>query len=236
LDIDDYMEMVGRVSTVSGPAPRRKYDNSRRRADALARQRSIIEAATVLFVEQGFGATTIDQIAAAADVSAQTIYATYGSKAAVLFRAIDVAVLGDFDETPLMQRAPVLAEMSGDQHRLHFAAAVHFVRAMHDRVAALMRVMEQAASTDPSLAELRTTLLHRIRAGCVQWIAQLGPTALRPGLSEDQAADVMFTVQAPYLYSMFTVDLGWSPDRYEDWLAHAMPHLLLRPELLTATS
>ena len=42
----------------------------------------------------------------------------------------------------------------------------------------------------------------------------------------------MVTLQAPYLYSMFTVDLGWSPDRYEEWLAHAMPHLLLRPELM----
>jgi AcrR family transcriptional regulator len=220
------------VSTTSRPAPRRKYDNSRRRADAAARQRSIIEAATALFVEQGFGATSIDQIAAAADVSPQTIYATYGSKAAVLSRAIDVAVVGDFDETPLMQRAPALSETSGEQHLLHFATAARFVRAMHDRVAPLMRVMEQAVSTDAGLGELRTRLLHRIRESCALWIAQLGPTALRPGLSEDQATDVMFTVQAPYLYSMYTVDLGWSPDRYEEWLAHAMPRLLLRPELL----
>ncbi|HEX2286870.1 MAG TPA: helix-turn-helix domain-containing protein, partial [Mycobacterium sp.] len=109
------------VSTAPEHRPRRKYDNSRRRADAEARQRSIIEAATALFVEQGFGATTIDQIAAAADVSPQTIYATYGSKAAVLFRAIEVAVAGDYDEAPLMQRAPVLAEMS--EHRSQFAAA-----------------------------------------------------------------------------------------------------------------
>jgi AcrR family transcriptional regulator len=232
LDIDDFKEMVGAMSTASRPRPRRKYDNSRRRADAEARQRSIIEAATALFVEQGYGATTIDQIAAAADVSPQTIYATYGSKGAVLFRAIDVAVAGDYDETPLMQRAPVLAEMPGDQHRPHFATAAQFVRAMHDRVAPLMRVMEQAASTDPSLAESRTSLLHQIRAGCATWIAQLGPRSLRPGLSEDQAIDVMFTVQAPYLYSMFTVDLGWSADQYEDWLAHALPRLLLRQELL----
>jgi hypothetical protein len=100
-------------------------------------------------------------------------------------------------------------------------------------VAPLIRVMEQAASTDPGLEQLRTRLVRQIRADCAVWIAQLGPTALRPGLSEAQAADVMVTVQAPYLYSMFTVDLGWSPDRYEEWLAHAMAHLLLRPELLT---
>ncbi|HEX2284449.1 MAG TPA: TetR/AcrR family transcriptional regulator, partial [Mycobacterium sp.] len=114
-----------------------------------------------------------------------------------------------------------------------FAAAAHFVRQMHDRVAPLMRVMEQVETTDPDLAALRTKLLQQIRAGCAFWIAQIGPTALRPGLSEDEATDVMFTVQAPHLYSMFTVELGWTADRYENWLAHAIPRLLLRLELLT---
>lgn len=218
------------MSTASGSKARRKYDNSRRRADAEARQRSIIEAATALFVEQGFGATSIDQIAVAADVSAQTIYKTYGSKAAVLFRAIEFAVAGDFDEIPMTER--VLAEIAVYQGRPQFAAAAHFVRAMHDRVAALMRVMEQAASADPSLAELRTGLLHQIRAALATWVAQLDSKTLRPGLSKEEATDVLFTVQSPYLYSMFTVDLGWSADRYEEWLAHALPRLLLRPDLL----
>jgi AcrR family transcriptional regulator len=219
------------VSTASGAKPRRRYDNSRRRADAEARQRNIIEAATELFVEQGFAATTIDQIADAADVSAQTIYSTYGSKAAVLFRAIEVAVLGDYDETPLIQRAPALAEMA--DHHARFAVTAQFVRTMHDRVAPLMQVMEQVAPTDPNLLELRTRLFAQIREGCAFWISQLGSTALRPGLSEEQATDVMFTVQAPWLYSVFTIEMGWTPDQYETWLAHALPHLLLRPELLT---
>ncbi|MGB8505622.1 TetR/AcrR family transcriptional regulator, partial [Mycobacterium sp.] len=79
------------MSTTRRADSRRTYDNSRRRADAEGRQRRIVDAATALFVEQGFGGTSIDQIAAAADVSPQTVYATYGSKAAVLSRAIDVA-------------------------------------------------------------------------------------------------------------------------------------------------
>jgi AcrR family transcriptional regulator len=222
------MEMAGSMSTAS--RSRRTYDNSRRRADAEARQRSIIEAATALFVERGFGTTTIDQIAAAAKVSSQTIYSTYGSKAAVLFRAIDVAVVGDYDETPLLERVPMVAEFDGN-HRAFFAAAAAFVRAMHDRVAPLMRVMEQAVSVDPGLEEMRTRLLGQVRAGCSAVIAQLGPESLRPGLSEDQATDILFTVQAPYLYSMYTVDLGWSADRYQDWLADAVPRLLLRNEM-----
>lgn len=212
--------------------PRRSYDNSRRQADAEARQRRIVAAATTLFVGQGFGATSIDQIAAAADVSPQTVYATYGSKAGVLSRAIDVAVLGDFEAASVTDRMPVLAEMSSKQHRLHFAAAARFVRELHERVAPLMRVMEQAAATDPGLDELRMRLTREIRADCAVWIAQLG-RALRPGMTKARAADVMVTIQSPYIYSMLTVDLGWSPVQYERWLAHAMPHMLLRPEFLS---
>jgi AcrR family transcriptional regulator len=212
--------------------PRRRYDNSRRLSDAEARQRRIVEAATVLFVEQGFGGTSIDQIAAAADVSPQTVYATYGSKAGVLSRAIDVAVLGHFEDKPLVDRVPVLAEPPGSEHRLHFATAARFVRALHERVAPLMRVLEQSASTDPALQELRARLFREIRADSAVWIAQLG-TALRPGLTKARAADVMVTVQCPYIFSTLTVDLGWTPSQYERWLAHALPHLLLRPELLS---
>lgn len=212
--------------------PRRRYDNSRRRADAEMRQRRIVDAATTLFVDQGFAGTSIDQIAAAADVSPQTVYATYGSKAAVLSRAIDVAIVGDYGAVPLADRMPVLAEVSNEQHRIYFAAAARFVRVLHERVAPLMRVMEQAAVTDPGLEELRLRLIREIRADTALWITQLG-SALRPGLTKAHAADVMVTVQSPYVYSTLTVDLGWSPAQYEQWLAHAMPGLLLRPELLS---
>lgn len=220
------------MSTTSRKAPRRRYDNSRRLSDAEARQRRTVEAATALFVEHGFGGTSIDQIAAAANVSPQTIYATYGSKAGLLSRAIDVAVLGDFEDRPLVDRIPVLAELPGSEHRLHFATAAQFVRALHERVAALMRVLEQSASNDPALEELRARLIREIRADCEVWVAQLGP-ALRPGLTKSRAADVMVTIQSPWIYSMFTVDLGWTPDQYEEWLAHALPRLLLRPQFLS---
>jgi hypothetical protein len=93
--------------------------------------------------------------------------------------------------------------------------------------------MEGAASADPSLEERRTDLLRQIRSAVSVWISQIGSEALRPGLSEDQATDVAFTVQAPHLYSIYTDDLGWTPDQYEEWLGHALPRLLLRPELLT---
>ena len=193
------------------------------------RQRRIVEAATALFVQQGFAGTSIDQIAAAADVSSQTVYGSYRSKAMVLSRAIDVAVAGDFEAVPLADRMPVVADTSSAQHRTHFAAVAHYVRMMHERVAPLMRVLEQAAGTDSGLEELRLRIIREVRAHGAIWVTQLGP-ALRPDLTHSEAADVLVTVQSPYVYSTLTVDLGWSRDRYEQWLAEAIPQLVLRTE------
>jgi len=95
-------------------------------------------------------------------------------------------------------------------------------------VAPLIRVMEQAAATDPSLGELRSSLIDRLRDDCRRWIAELGPKALRKGLTETEAADVMAVTGSPYVYTYFTIDAGWSPQQYERWLADAFPQLLLR--------
>jgi AcrR family transcriptional regulator len=213
--------------------PRRNYDNRRRRADAQARQRKIVEAATTLFVEHGFGATSIDHIAAAADVSSPTIYATYGSKAAVLEAAIEIALFGGEDEIPLLDQAPSLAGISAGNATARFAAYAKFFRTLNERVAPLARVMEQAASSDPAIKETRSRMGASMRANCNQWIKQLGPKALRSGLLPTHAADVMGTIIGPYTYSLLTVDGALTPDDYERWLAHALPHLLLKPNLLS---
>ena len=219
------------VSTTS-PGPRRKYDSSRRRADAEARQRRVIEAAGDLFVKQGFGATSVDQIAAAARVSAPTIYATFGSKAGVLARAIDVAVVGDYDDVPALDRVLRLVGEAGPQEPAQFAAIARFIHTINKRVAPLIRVMEQATSTDPALPALRTSLIRALRSDCAAVIEKYWRTALRRDLAEQEAADVMATMMLPQTYSMLTVDMGWPPDRYQEWLAQALPQLLLRPERL----
>ncbi|OBF21552.1 TetR/AcrR family transcriptional regulator [Mycobacterium sp. ACS4331] len=212
----------------------RRYDNSRRRADAEARQRRIVEAATSLFLEHGFGATSIDQVATAAEVSAPTIYATFGNKAGLLARVIDIAVVGDYRDIPVVDRILAVIEGAGAGEVEQLVAVAQFIRTLNERVAPLIRVMEQAASTDPALQELRTRLIGGIRSDCAVAVAKAWRTALRPELPEDEAADVLATMVSPEVYSMLTADSGWSSERYEQWLAHALPALLLRPDLCGA--
>jgi len=214
------MERRGEVSRDSDS--RRKYDSTRRQADAEARHRRIIDEAVKLFLDSGFVGTSIGQIADAAGVSPQTIYATFGSKAGVLGRAIDVATVGDYADMPIFDRFP------GMKTEADLVAYAGFVASINERVAPLIRVMEQAAATDPSLGELRSSLIDRLRDDCRRWVAELGPKALRKGLTEAEAADVMAVTGSPYVYTYFTIDAGWSPQQYERWLADAFPQLLLR--------
>lgn len=229
----DYMESG--IAMSRDPDERRRYDSTRRQADADARHRRIVAEATELFLSQGFGATSIGQIASAAGVSPQTIYATYGSKAGVLSKAIDVAVVGDWDEaTKLIDRLPAFETVQDAAGTAQFVEHAAVIRALNERVAPLIRVMEHSASSDPALEELRGHLVAAIQNDCLQWIGQLGPDALRQGLLPRQAATVMAMTESPSVYSMFTADAGWTADEYESWLAHALPQLLLRPDLLSS--
>jgi AcrR family transcriptional regulator len=226
----DYMESGIAVSR--DPDERRRYDGTRRQADAETRHRRVVAEATTLFLSQGFGATSIGQIASAAGVSPQTIYATYGSKAGVLARAIDVALVGDWEEAAMIDRVPAFDDVRDAPVAARFVEHAGIIRVLNERVAPLIRVMEQAASGDPALEELRVRLIEAIQDDCRQWIGQLGPDAVRSGLSPQHAATVMAMIESPYVYSTFTSDGGWTPEEYEKWLAHALPQLLLRPDLL----
>ena len=63
-------------------------------------RRRIIDAAAELFVERGYGATMLDQVAERAGVAVQTVYFHFGNKSTLLKRALDVAAVGDDEPVP----------------------------------------------------------------------------------------------------------------------------------------
>jgi hypothetical protein len=67
----------------------------------------------------------------------------------------------------------------------------------------------------------------QVRVVAVHWVGQLGPDRLRPDQSKREVADVLAATSSPAVFSMLTVDSGWTPERYERWLAGALPGLLL---------
>src|SRR4051794_11593353 len=96
------LDRVDHMKTPSASSrPNRRYDASGRQAEADERRRRVVEAGRELFLEQGYGATSIKAIAEAAGVSAPTVYAQFESKAGILARIVDVALAGDHEESGL---------------------------------------------------------------------------------------------------------------------------------------
>jgi len=209
--------------------PRRSYDSSRRREQALQTHSAILDAARELFIERGYAATTIDAIAARAQVSPETIYAVFKNKRSVLSRLIDVAIAGDDAPVTVLERNWVqdMREEPDPLRRLQILARNG--RLILERTAPVYEVLRGAAAADPELASLWELNKSQRFAGQRELLRILvGTDQLREGLTARVAADVLFSIGSPESYRLLVVDRGWSADRFERWYADALRRLLLR--------
>lgn len=199
---------------------RRRYDATRRQADARERQARVLEAAAGLFVEQGYGATSIAQIARAAGVSPQSVYATFESKAGVLEAALGAARTGgEADRMHQMPAAEAVRHEPDLRARTSMVAAL--LRAGYDRSARLIAIVEQASATDPVLADLHARLREERRRSVALLTGPVPDSAFRRQ-SREEAIDAMALLVAAHTYTELVDGFGWSPDRYETWLADAL--------------
>src|SRR5919108_5919489 len=91
----------------------RRYDSPRRREQAAATRRSILDAAQRLFERDGYAATTMAAIAAEAGVALKTVYIAFETKSGVLRALWNLLLRGDAGDRPVAERAwyqDVLAE------------------------------------------------------------------------------------------------------------------------------
>src|SRR5688572_28233386 len=88
---------------------RRAYDNTRRAEQARLTRRHILEAAHDLLVERGPAAVTMRHVATRAGVSAETVYKTFGTKAALIKDVYDVTLAGDDEAVAMIDRPEIQA-------------------------------------------------------------------------------------------------------------------------------
>src|SRR3954470_24421626 len=107
-------------------------------------RRRIIAAAAELFIADGYGATTLEQIADRAGVAVQTVYFHFGNKRTVLKQAVDIAAGGDDEPVAVLDR-PWLerARAETDPEQLIALWARHG-RDIFIRIAPIMRVVRDA--------------------------------------------------------------------------------------------
>jgi len=210
-------------------APVKKpYKSALRAAQARATRRAIVDAAARLFIQHGYGATTIDAIAEAAGVSRKTVFTSVGGKTEALKLAIDWALVGDDEPVPMLERPHVKAMQDEPDARRILVSHARHVRQSAARTAPLYAVIEGAAGLDAGVRALAEDgRAQRIRGMRVmaQVLADRG--ALKPGLTPAEAADVLWLLMDPGVYHRLVIEQGWEPDRYQDWLADAFISLLI---------
>jgi AcrR family transcriptional regulator len=201
---------------------------TRRTAQARATRRRITDAATELFVADGYGATTLDRIAARAGVAVQTVYFHFGNKATVLKEAVDVAVVGDDEPVPLLDR-PWMREVRAEPDpRRVVELWVRASREITERIAPIMRVVRDAAGTEPDMAAQWATNRAQT-ATAFRVLAQLldDRAALRPEFSVQDAADLAFALLSMDVYHVLTVERGRTAQEWADWMSAILCRALL---------
>jgi AcrR family transcriptional regulator len=210
--------------TAAGRRGAGRPDQARTR---LARA-AVVEAAQALFLERGYGATTVEAISERADVPAATVYRLFSSKHGILKALLDVSIVGDDENVPMAERPQVRTLLVEPDPNQQLAGFVSTAAEVNARVAPLYRILLSAAEADAEAAVLLDELTRQRQQGqrmIARSLARAG--ALRPGLRERDAADVIHALLSPEMYRLLVVDRGWKPDRYRRWLTAVLVGQLL---------
>jgi AcrR family transcriptional regulator len=208
--------------------PARKYDSTRRQAQARQTRLQIAEAARTLFMERGYGGTTIEAIAEKAGVASETVYASFKNKRNVLSFLFDISIGGDDEDIRLLDRPDPQAVLKETSQRRQLALFARDITKILHRAAPIFEILRIAGKTEPEIADLVQRLLRERMANMsmvAKSVAANGP--LRIGLNETRAAELIWAMTSPELYLLFNRDRGWTDEQYTQWLTETLVRLLL---------
>ena len=194
-----------------------------------ATRAKVLRAARDLFLRRGYAEATVAAIARRARVSPQTVYNVVGTKAALLKAVYDVALAGDDEPVPIVDRPLAQAMFAAGDARGCLHQYARMGRHLAERAGPLITVVfVEAAARDPEVRAFVQTI-ERERATGTAGVARhvADRFGLRPGLSADDAADVLWTLTAPEVLDRLVRRRGWTLERYEAWLARTMCESLL---------
>ena len=214
---------------MSGPVKTpRQYDGSGRREQARATRRAVLAAATERFLERGYAATTMADVAASAGVAVQTVYSAVGGKAELLKQAIDDAIGGDDEPIAVVDRPEIQAVREERHGRRKLELYAEFLLASQGRTARLEQVLRVAADADTDAAQLKKNLDDAKHFGMTQFATHLKEQRqLRRGVTVAKAADVLVAHMDPVTYLNLVEARGWSGRDYARWYVTVTAAMLL---------
>lgn len=187
----------------------------------------ILAAATPLFLERGYTATTIEEIAEAADVGARTVFVRFASKAALLKRVVDVAVVGDTAPVDVLRRDWMQLALRAPTASDRLAALAGASRQIMARTGPLFAVAQQAAAVEPLIErywqEGREATRHAQR---MIWTRMADDGLLDRAIDLDWIVDTASVLAGAETYLLVTRMTGWDLDTYENWLVRTLARLV----------
>jgi AcrR family transcriptional regulator len=208
----------------------RPDDSKRGQARTRLARAAVVEAARTLFLERGYGATTIEAISAVSDVPPATVYRLFSSKRGILKALLNVSIVGDDEAAPLADRPHVRSLLADPDPANQLAGLVRVAAQVNSRTGPIYRILVSAASSDPDAAGLLDELTRQRHEGqrrVARSLARAG--ALAPKLRERDVADIIHALVSPEVYGLLVIDRGWPPERYERWLTAILVDQLLVP-------
>jgi AcrR family transcriptional regulator len=192
----------------------------------------MLDSARVLFISDGYAATTMNRIAEHAGVAVQTLYYTFRTKGQLLCQVVAVTAAGDEDAPPVRERAWVQDMLTATSGQRVLALAVEHGADIFVRAAPLWPAVA-AATGDPQVAHYWLEVADDRRAGQARMVARLCDLgALRHGLDPQRATDLVVVLFGHDVFRSLVSQAGWSVPEYKAWLLMTLAQQLLqRPKL-----
>ncbi len=185
---------------------------------AEATEARIVEAASGLFVADGYHGTTMSAVAKAAGVSDRTVYVRFATKAELLKRAIDVAVVGDTQKVGLNQRDWAVAAMNAPTLEERVRADAAGSTTLFERLAPLVAVAAQVEADEPIIAESadmgrRGTLAFQKQF----WTNLRTDELMNPDSDLDWVVATAGLAGTAEVYLNMTRTTTWNSEAYNSW-------------------
>ncbi|MGA9276899.1 TetR/AcrR family transcriptional regulator [Ilumatobacter sp.] len=205
-----------------GPVKRqyRQSERAERTAETRARIRT---AAASLFLDRGFVAASMKQIAKSAGVGERTLYDAFPTKTALFEHVVGVAIAGDERPIPVAERPEFAKALAEHDLGAAIAEFANYATEILERSGALIMVAVESAGADPTMCHFADRGAAATRDNAARFVEHLssdGP------LSPD-AADTVFALVSPHVHQLLRHGSGFTADEYRCWLTRSIAALII---------
>ena len=181
-----------------------------------------------MFLERGFAGSTMRMVASQAGVSVPTVELLFGAKGRLLKAAIDVAIAGDDEPVPVLDRRWTETAVNAATTDDFLDVVAGVITSAQQRSAGLVLALFEAASTDTELTELAEQMTAA-RATTAGWIVDQLTCKVPLGVdrTRQEAIDTVWILMDPAVFDRLTRQRHWTVQQYQRWLAASVGRLLI---------